>query len=177
MASMSTNDDLAGRERDAWLGLVALTQLLPPVLDGQLARDAAATHYEYFVLSRLAEEPNRRMRLSALATATNASVSRLSHVITRLEARDLVRRMPCEEDGRATNAVLTEAGAAVVAEAAPGHLETVRDRILGALRPEQVDQLADISAALVGAIDPARRPSDACASIVAGAERDERAEA
>ena len=141
------------------------------------AQSDALTHYEYFVLSRLAEEPNRRMRLSALATATNASVSRLSHVITRLEARDLVRRMPCEEDGRATNAVLTEAGAAVVAEAAPGHLETVRDRILGALRPEQVDQLADISAALVGAIDPLRRPSDACASIVASAERAERAEA
>ena len=168
MISMSTNDDLAGRERDAWLGLVALTQLLPPVLDGQLARDAASTHYEYFVLSRLAEEPNHRMRLSALATATNASVSRLSHVITRLEARDLVRRM---EDGRATNAVLTEAGAAVVAEAAPGHLETVRERILGALRPEQVEQLADISAALVGAIDPTRRPSDACASIVEAVSR------
>jgi DNA-binding MarR family transcriptional regulator len=171
MDVMSMDGDLSGRERDAWLGLVALTQLLPPVLDGQLAREAAATHYEYFVLSRLAEEPNRRMRLSALAAATNASVSRLSHVITRLEARDLVRRMPCEEDGRATNAVLTDAGATMVAEAAPGHLETVRDRILGALRPEQIDQLAEISAALVGAIDPARRPSDACAHIVADAER------
>ncbi|WP_434315567.1 MarR family winged helix-turn-helix transcriptional regulator [Leifsonia sp. P73] len=174
---MTTNDELAGRERDAWLGLVALTQLLPPVLDGQLARDAAATHYEYFVLSRLAEEPNGRMRLSALATATNASVSRLSHVITRLEARDLVQRMPCEEDGRATNAVLTDAGIAMVADAAPGHLETVRDRILGALRPEQVEQLADISAALVGAIDPARRPSDACAVIVEAAEDSEDARA
>lgn len=170
MISMTMNAELAGRERDAWLGLVALTQLLPPVLDGQLARDAAATHYEYFVLSRLAEQPNRRMRLSALATATNASVSRLSHVITRLEARGLVKRMPCEEDGRATNAVLTDAGAAMVEEAAPGHLETVRDRILAALRPEQVEQLAEISAALIGAIDPARRPSDACAAIVDTAE-------
>src|SRR6478609_4083673 len=104
MIRMTTSDDLAGRERDAWLGLVALTQLLPPVIDGQLARDSAATHYEFFVLSRLAESPGHRLRLSALATATNASVSRLSHVITRLEARGLAVRMPCEEDGRATNA-------------------------------------------------------------------------
>ncbi|OJX80362.1 MarR family transcriptional regulator [Leifsonia sp. 71-9] len=171
---MTTSDDLAGRERDAWLGLVALTQLLPPVIDGQLSRDSAATHYEFFVLSRLAESPNRRLRLGALATATNASVSRLSHVITRLEARGLVQRMPCEEDGRATNAVLTDAGAEFVATAAPGHLDTVRSRVLAALTPEQVEQLAEISSSIVGAIDPARRPSDACESIVAATSTPDR---
>ena len=165
---MATDERLDGRERDAWLGLIALTQLLPAVLDQQLARDSAATHYEFFVLSRLAEEPNGRMRLAALAAATNASVSRLSHVITRLEARGLVLRAPCPEDGRATNAVLTDEGAEFVANAAPGHLETVRRQILGSLSPEQVDQLADITSTLVGTIDPARRPSDACASVVAG---------
>lgn len=122
------------------------------------------------MLSRLAEEPGRRMRLSALATATSASASRLSHVIKRLESRGLVERVACEEDGRATNAVLTPSGAELVANAAPGHLDGVREKLLGALTAEQVAQLAEISAALTGSIDPSRRPSDACESIVQSAE-------
>lgn len=166
---MRTLQSSAEREQEAWLGLVALTQLLPPVLDSQLARDSAATHYEFFVLSRLAEADNERMRLSALAAATNASVSRLSHVVTRLEARGLVQRVPCEEDGRATNAVLTDAGAEFVLNATPGHLEKVRERLLGSLSREQVDQLAEISATLIASIDPSRRPSDVCETVVAAA--------
>ena len=161
----SEREDTESR-RDAWLGLIALAQLLPPVLDSAASRESATTHYEHFVISRLAEEPMRRMRLSALAAATNASVSRLSHVVTRLESRGLVARVPCEEDGRATNAVLTDAGAQLVGASAPGHLETVRDQLLAALTPGQVAQLAEISEALVGAIDPARRPSDACETVV-----------
>lgn len=166
MVGMTDAEGFEGREKDAWLGLLALVQLLPGVLDSQLSRDSAATHYEFFVLSRLAEAPNTRMRLSALATATNASMSRLSHVASRLEARGLIRRQPCEEDGRATNAVLTEQGADFVRDASPGHLDTVRSTLLGALTAEQVEQLAAISTTLVGAIDPSRRPSDSCQSIV-----------
>ncbi|WP_085368336.1 MarR family winged helix-turn-helix transcriptional regulator [Leifsonia sp. NCR5] len=167
---MTDAEALEGREKDAWLGLLALVQLLPGVLDTQLSRDSAATHYEFFVLSRLAEAPNHRMRLSALATATNASMSRLSHVASRLEARGLIRRQPCEEDGRATNAVLTPAGEDFVRDASPGHLDTVRSTLLGALTADQVEQLAAISTTLVTAIDPSRRPSDSCASIVEAAK-------
>ena len=71
--------------------------------------------------------------------------------------------------GRATNAVLTEAGAEFVAQATPGHLEAARSQLLGALTEEQLQQLAAISGALVDALDPQRRPSDACASIVQAA--------
>jgi len=158
--------------RDAWLGLIALTQVLPPVLDSHASRDSASTHYEYFVLSRLVKEPARRMRLSALATATNASASRLSHVIKRLESRGLVERIPCEEDGRATNAVLTEAGAELVTTATPGQLELIREQLLGSLTPAQVGQLAEISATLIDSIDPSRRPSDVCASLQTQTDRD-----
>lgn len=65
--------------------------------------------------------------------------------------------------------MLTRRGEELVATAAPGHLDAVRDRLLSALTEGQIAQLGEISAALLGAIDPARRPSDVCAPIVEAA--------
>jgi DNA-binding MarR family transcriptional regulator len=50
------------------------------------------------------------MRMSSLAEVTNASLSRLSHLVKRLEQRGLVRREPDPTDGRFTNAILTDKG-------------------------------------------------------------------
>ena len=63
----------------------------------------------------LSEAPERTLRMTALARRTNATLPRLSHVVRRLEDRGLVERFPCPEDGRATNARLTDAGWAKVA--------------------------------------------------------------
>lgn len=141
-------------ERDAWLRLVAVVELLPGVLDAQLRAEAGLTHFEYFVLAMLSEAPERTLRMTALATRTNATLPRLSHVVRRLEARGLVERFPCPEDGRATNARLTDAGWALVAVAAPGHVTTVRRNVLDPLTHEQVAQLRGIAEALLTRLDP-----------------------
>ena len=94
----------------AWVKLVAVVELLPGVLDTQLRRDAGLTHFEYFVLAMLSEAPERTLRMTSLAQRTNATLPRLSHVVRRLEDRGLVRRFPCPDDGRATNAQLTDEG-------------------------------------------------------------------
>ena len=44
-------------ERAAWLRLIAVVELLPGVLDTQLRRDANLTHFDYFVLAMLSEQP------------------------------------------------------------------------------------------------------------------------
>lgn len=141
-------------ERAAWLRLVAVTELLPGILDAQLRRESGLTHFEYYVLAMLSEAPDRTLRMTALAQRTNATLPRLSHVVQRLEARGLVERFPCPEDGRATNARLTEQGWAAVVEAAPGHVAAVRHHVLDALTPEQVDQLTRIGDALLTRLDP-----------------------
>src|SRR6478672_13484104 len=125
----------------AWVKLVAVVELLPGVLDTQLRRDAGLTHFEYFVLAMLSEAPERTLRMTSLAQRTNATLPRLSHVVRRLEERGLVRRMPCPEDGRATNAQLTAAGWTKVVETAPGHVANVRRHVVDALSAEQVAQL------------------------------------
>jgi DNA-binding MarR family transcriptional regulator len=138
----------------AWVRLVAVVELLPGVLDGQLRRDAALTHFDYFVLAMLSEAPRRTLRMTELATRTNATLPRLSHVVRRLEERGLVERRPCPSDGRATNARLTDDGWAKVRATAPGHVATVREHVIDALTPEQVGQLADIAGRLLERLDP-----------------------
>jgi DNA-binding MarR family transcriptional regulator len=145
-----TKDELA-----AWVRLVAMLQLLPGVLDSQLRRDAELTSFEYYVLAMLSEAPERTLRMTALAAETNATLPRLSHVVRRLEDRGLVERLPCPEDGRATNARLTSAGHAKVDEAAPGHVGNVRHHVIDALTPDQLRQLSAIGDAVLQRLDPA----------------------
>ena len=75
-------------------------------------------------------------------------------MITRLEAAGLVQRRPCPDDGRAINVTLTEQGWEKVVQAAPGHVETVRRNVLDVLNPQQVSELADLSARILTQLDP-----------------------
>lgn len=144
-------------ERAAWIRLVAVVELLPGALDAQLRACAGLTHFEYFVLAMLSEAPERTLRMSTLAQRTNATLPRLSHVVRRLEERGIIERFPCPDDGRATNARLTEAGWDVVVAAAPGHVTTVRRNVLDPLTREQLDQLRRIGDALLTRLDPSGR--------------------
>ena len=141
-------------EREAWLRLIAVVELLPGVLDQQLRSAAGLTHFEYYVLAMLSEAPDRTLRMTGLAQRTNATLPRLSHVVRRLEDRGLVERFPCPEDGRATNARLTEPGWEAVVAAAPGHVDTVRHHVLDPLSRKQLDQLREIGDALLSRLDP-----------------------
>jgi DNA-binding MarR family transcriptional regulator len=142
------------QEISAWLRLVAVVELLPGALDAQLRRDAALSHFDYQVLAMLSEAPERTLRMTALASLTNATLPRLSHVVGRLEGRGLVERRPCAEDRRATNATLTAEGWSKVVETAPGHVETVRHIVIDALDRRQVKQLRDICESILERIDP-----------------------
>jgi DNA-binding MarR family transcriptional regulator len=124
------------------------------VLDSQLRRDSGLTHFDYYVLAMLSEASERTLQMTALAQRTNSTLPRLSHVVRRLEERGLVSRVPCPEDARATNAVLTDDGWAAVVAAAPGHVENVRSHVLDALTREQVVQLGEMAQAMLARLDP-----------------------
>lgn len=145
---------LSDDEQRSWVRFAAVLELLPAALDLQLTRDEHLTHFDYFTLAMLSETPDRTLRTSALAARTNATLPRLSRVLTRLEEAGFVARTPCPEDRRATNVTLTEAGWDKVVQAAPGHVEHVRSLVLDALTPAQIEQLGEISAALLTKLDP-----------------------
>lgn len=145
---------LTDDERDAWIPLIGVLIKLPAALDAQLQRDAGLSHFEYMVMSRLSEAPERALRMSDLAILANGSLSRLSHVVTRLERRGWVRREACPGDGRYTNAVLTGEGWAKVTATAPGHVAAVRELVVDGLSPEQIGQLRDIAQRIMSRVVP-----------------------
>jgi len=156
---MTTTQPFSSAEATAWARLVAVSELLPTMLDAQLLRDVELTHFEYLVLSVLAASPEQTSRMTRLASQTNATLPRLSHVARRLEQKGLLERFPCPQDKRATNARITADGLAVLERAAPGHVATVRTNVLDALQPAELEQLAAITASILARLDPDGRLS------------------
>jgi DNA-binding MarR family transcriptional regulator len=142
---------LTDEQQAAWRPFVALLLRLPAALDAQLQREAGITQFDYLVLSGLSEAPGRTLRMSELAATANSSLSRLSHVVSRLEARGWVRREPCPGDGRFINAVLTDEGWQKVLATAPGHVSAVRELLVDVLTGQEFEQLGAISARVLAA--------------------------
>jgi DNA-binding MarR family transcriptional regulator len=145
---------LDSEEQSAWKGLIIVAQLLPGALDRQLQADSGLAHSDYGVLAALSAAPEQRLRMSDLASLVDYSQSRLSHAMTRIEAAGWVRREPCIEDKRVFYAVLTDAGQAVLTDAAPGHVARVRKLVFDHLSGEEVRQLATITSRIAGQLVP-----------------------
>src|SRR3954471_5985027 len=150
MAERWLDDD----QQKTWRAWLAVSELLPRVLDAQLQRDAGISHAAYVVLAMLSESPDRSRRISALARRANQSQSRLSHTVARLEDRGWVRRERSAEDGRGNVAVLTDAGWDIVRSLAPGHVEAVREAMFDALTEEQTRAMRQALELVLERLDP-----------------------
>lgn len=139
---------LSETEQETWRSFVGSCHAFFAAIDAQLQRDAGMPLAYYEILVQLSEAPGRALRMTQLAEATAASKSRVSHAVARLEERGWVRRVDCPTDRRGQIAELTDQGYAVLAAAAPGHVEQVRRTLFDPLTPEQVSQLHAISAAI-----------------------------
>jgi DNA-binding MarR family transcriptional regulator len=91
---------------------------------------------EYEILVRLSESPDRRLRMSELAAQARQSRSRLTHTINRMQAKALVCRVACASDGRGVMAVLTPSGFALLEQAAPTHVQSVRQFLVDRIDPD-----------------------------------------
>ena len=144
---------LSDDELQSWIKLVGVMLKLNPALDSQLQRDSDLTHFGYLCLAMLSEKDDRVMRMSDLAGRTNSSLSRLSHVVTKLENRGLVERLPCEDSRRVTMVHLTDEGYAVLEKAAPGHVENVASLVFDHLDKEDVADLHRLMSGILERLD------------------------
>jgi len=140
---------LTDEEQKTWRRFIEVLVKVPAALETQLQRDAGLTHMGYLVLSTLSERDDRRLAMSRLAKQACASLSRLSHVVARLEAQGWVLRERDPEDGRVQIAVLTDEGYRKVVDSAPGHAEAVQQLVFDRLSPAQARQLAKVCEVLL----------------------------
>jgi DNA-binding MarR family transcriptional regulator len=155
-AAATTPKWLTPAQLEAWQALTLMLARLPTALEAQLQRDSQLSFVEYYALAGLSEQPDRTMRMSELAVLTNAELSRLSHLITRLQKRGYVRREPDPDDGRYTNAVLTDTGYDLVVAAAPGHVAAVRELVIDALDDSALEALQNSVERINARIDDPR---------------------
>ncbi|SJM62146.1 Transcriptional regulator, MarR family [Actinomycetales bacterium JB111] len=135
--------------------LRAMGELLPTALDRRLT-DIGITSFEFMLLEALAEAEDRTLRMTALALRTNATLPRLSRVVSSLERKGLIVRSACESDRRATNATLTDDGVDVYREALPIHTDAVRTQVLGGLGEGGAGRVADLALSILATLDPDR---------------------
>jgi DNA-binding MarR family transcriptional regulator len=147
---------LTDDEQRAWLRLAGVMLKLSPALDSQLQRDSELTHFDYLCLAMLSGAEDRTLRMSDLAGRTNASLSRLSHVVSKLEKRGWVVRSPAPESRRVTLVSLTEEGYAVLVAAAPGHVETVRELVFDGLPADDLAALERVAGHIVERLEASR---------------------
>lgn len=135
---------LSAAESTAWARMWACHMQIPGTLDAQLKRDAGVTYFEFQALANISEAPNSARRMTELAEATTMSLSHLSRVITRLEKKGFVARIPDPKDGRSTFAALTPAGERALADALPGHLEQMRHIFFDNLTADELEVMTSV---------------------------------
>lgn len=133
-------------EERAWRGYRRMRTLLDLRIARDLSRSSGLSEADYDVLSTLSEVEGASWRASVLADRLLWSTSRLSHQVGRMERRGLVVRAHTSEDARGATVALTKAGWAVLREAAPRHVESVRRHLVDLLTPAEIatlDAIAD----------------------------------
>jgi len=142
------------QEQQVWAQLSTMILRLQPVLSAQLQREFGISQFEYLILARLSEAPGSKLRMSVLATTTGSSLPRLSQAVGRLEKRGWMSRQPDAEDSRYTLAVLNRAGLRQLKEAAPSHVEAVREFVFDRLTRVQARQLGAICQRILDGLPP-----------------------
>ena len=149
---------LTEREERAWRALQLMQLRLQGELARQLATESGLSYSDYLVLVVLTDQPEGRMRAFQLADLLGWERSRLSHHISRMADRGLVKKAPCDTDRRGAFVVVTARGRKEIESAAPGHVAAVRRLFVDQLSAAQLDAIAETAEAVLAALnDPGRR--------------------
>jgi DNA-binding MarR family transcriptional regulator len=146
-----TEGRLEGAALDAWRSYLQSHASIVRVLDAELVADHRITSRDYEVMLYLAQEPDERLAMSALAERTMLTRSGITRLVDGLVQAGLIERVACPRDARVSYAKLTDAGYAKLREAGFSHVRSIRRLFLEHFSPEEIDQLAALLSRLPGA--------------------------
>jgi DNA-binding MarR family transcriptional regulator len=154
MFVMSTDAGVSEQDWQLWREFITMHRHLARELDRQLQQDAGISQADFSVLIRLSESADQRLRTGELAELLAWEKSRVSHQVTRMEARDLLERTECATDGRGTWVGLTDEGRRVLREASDDHAAKIRSLFFDQLQPQDKDALSQASRRIIDAMKP-----------------------
>jgi DNA-binding MarR family transcriptional regulator len=125
-------------QRRTWVAYMRVQLRMNYEINRQLQRDSDLSLADYHVLNALSMAPDHTLQVTDLAAIIGWERSRVSHHLRRLSQRGLTKRVRSEDDGRATDAVLTRKGMNAMVEAAPGHARLVKKLFFEPLPDELV---------------------------------------
>lgn len=133
------------KESEMWRSFLTMHQALSRAMDRELGECSDLSGADYALLVPLSEAPRRALRAGDLGRLVDWEPSRISHQIRRMEERGLLERTSCPTDGRGTVIVLTERGLRAIEEAAPAHVEWVREHFIDLLTREERETLGEVA--------------------------------
>lgn len=151
---MSDEPWLNAHEQRAWRSVIAMHQRLERTLERHLQQEFGLSASDFEILVNLSESPQHRMRAFELAETTRWEKSRLSHHLSRMEKRGLVRREDC--GSRYPDVVLTDAGLAAITASAPANAARVRALFIDVLGPQRLEQMREAADDVLVAIEHGR---------------------
>jgi DNA-binding MarR family transcriptional regulator len=114
-------------------------------LNRLLLQDSGLTEADYEILAVLSEHPTGRMPAQELGALLQWEKSRLSHQVRRMQQQGLIAREPNPADARSAMVCLLPAGRHAVEDAAPQHVDNVRQHFIDLLTPAELDMLAALN--------------------------------
>ncbi|MGJ5830595.1 MarR family winged helix-turn-helix transcriptional regulator [Streptomyces ossamyceticus] len=121
--------------------LIKAATLVEQRIDSVLRRECGVSHTMFEVLIRLCRQPGEEVSQRALADDLTLTSSGITRLVDRMEAADLVRRVPSPEDRRSVLVEATEHGRTVFLRAAEAHGQVVERYLVAPLAPADYRRL------------------------------------
>src|SRR5947209_4405664 len=121
---------LEGAALEAWRSYLQSHAAIVRALDAELVAEQAMTTRDYEVLLYLAQAPERKLPMSALAESTMLTRSGITRLVDGLVEGGLIERVSCRSDARVSYAQLTDAGYEKLREAGCTHVASIRRMFL-----------------------------------------------
>ena len=150
MSAVTTNR-LEGPALEAWRSYLQSHASILRELDAELVAAHGMTTRDYEVLLYLAQAPERKLPMSALATSTMLTRSGITRLVDGLVAAGMIERAACPSDARISYARLTEPGYQKLREAGCTHIASIERLFLEHFTPAEISQLASLLGRLPGA--------------------------
>ncbi|WP_108924704.1 MarR family winged helix-turn-helix transcriptional regulator [Mycobacterium montefiorense] len=142
---------LSAEEQQAWRAFTEMRHILERHLERHLQREFGLSDPDFEILVNLSESPKGRLRAFELGGATQWEKSRMSHHLSRMEKRGLIRRKA--SGARYPDIVLTKAGRDAIEASAPANAVRVRRFFIDILGPDRLAMLREAADDVLAAIE------------------------